>query len=700
MKKRQNTSARASALQITFLLALIFVSAILLALGTPGNPKQTVGQSPLGGPTLGDYPDTSLPLSTDTTVTPDAAPTNTMSINVSTSTDFNGTLAGDPATGVVRVTDAHPAGTYTVTVTAFESGGATATKTFTLTVTTPVTCLSISFAAAANFPAGTTPVSVAVGDFNGDGKQDLATANFGPPWDVSILLGDGTGNFSPASNYFGVGQFPNSVAVGDFNGDGKQDLAVGSINGVSILLGDGAGHFSANTNFGGLYLGAVAVGDFNGDGKQDLAAANAGSDNVSILLGDGTGNFGAPTNVAVGDSPHSVAVGDFNGDGKQDLAVANDTFSGTVSILLGDGTGNFSAATNFTAGTYPRSVAVGDFNGDGKQDLAVANDTFSGPVSILLGDGTGNFSAPTNFTAGSHPHSVAVGDFNGDGKQDLAAANDGSDNVSILLGDGTGNFGAPRNFAVGGSSYSVAVGDFNGDGKQDLAAANDGSDNVSILLRDCPVSQITPAGTSCSQFSSGTAETLGIAQYDLTNNLIDRVVPHGFLYLVPVTAPAGENIFRITQTITTGNFNSFFADIGYGSNVRDSDCIRLQRTVTQSGDTVTVRFNAPAAGTYFIAIKFNAQSLFGEPAPSPGTTVHYNFTTRACLIRPAGSISSNIRSRFINVVATPPGCLAGALRRRVGATVSVASRFARDTPAATEFNQRFSPCVRMVSTEA
>ena len=133
MKTKPNNSARASAFQITFSIALIFVSAILLAIAAVATPM------------LGNYPDTSLALSTDTTVTPDAAPTNTTSINVSTSTDFNGTLAGDPTTGVVRVTDAHPAGTYTVTVTAFDSGGATATKTFTLTVTTPVTCLPVGF---------------------------------------------------------------------------------------------------------------------------------------------------------------------------------------------------------------------------------------------------------------------------------------------------------------------------------------------------------------------------------------------------------------------------------------------------------------------------------------------------------------------------------------------------------------------------
>ena len=116
-------------------------------------------------------------------------------------------------------------------------------------------------------------------------------------------------------------------------------------------------------------------------------------------------------------------------------------------------------------------------------------------------------------------------------------------------------------------------------------------------------------------------------QYDVTNDLIQRILPRNFLYWVPITAPAGNNTLRITQTITTGNFNTFFAGYGNGSNVFDSNCVSLQRTGSQIGDTVQVRFNAPAAGTYFIAIDFSAQSLIGQPAPSPETTVHYDFTT-------------------------------------------------------------------------
>src|SRR2546428_13614295 len=139
MEKLRNNSHRASTLQIALSTSLISIFAILLAIATPTNigktPRQNLSRFQLeeGADSLGNYPDTSVPLSTDTTVTPDATPTNTTSINISASTNFKGTLAGDPTTGVVRVTDAHPAGTYTVTVRAFDGPGPTATTPFTLT---------------------------------------------------------------------------------------------------------------------------------------------------------------------------------------------------------------------------------------------------------------------------------------------------------------------------------------------------------------------------------------------------------------------------------------------------------------------------------------------------------------------------------------------------------------------------------------
>ena len=240
-----------------------------------------------------------------------------------------------------------------------------------------------------------------------------------------------------AGSPFGAGTKPESVAVGDFNGDGKPDLAVAnsSDNNVTILLGDGKGGFSqpAASPVGvGNGPDSVAVGDFNGDGKLDLAVANLFSDNVTILLGDGKGGFSKPAGspVGAGFEPFSVAVGDFNGDGKPDLAVTSTV--GGVTILLGDGKGGFPTGATVGAGNSPVSVAVGDFNGDGKLDLAVAND-ISGNVTILLGDGKGGFPTGATVGAGNSPVSMAVGDFNGDGKPDLAVANSGDNNVTVQL---------------------------------------------------------------------------------------------------------------------------------------------------------------------------------------------------------------------------------------------------------------------------
>jgi hypothetical protein len=447
-------------------------------------------------PALGGYSDTSLPLSTDTTVVPSTAPTNTTSINVSTSTNFRGKLEADPNTGSLRVTDAHPAGTYTVTVTAFDgSNGPTTTKTFTLTVTTPPTCNPVSFAAA-TFEVGDRVGAVLVGDFNGDGRQDLAVTAIATNWSTRtlILLGDGVGHF----NFFS--EVPvGARAVADFNGDGKQDLVALDSSNAVIYLGDGTAHFSpANSvDTGCTAPFQLAVGDFNGDGRLDLATACYFTNSVTILLGDGAGHFGTPASFGVSDGPQGLAVGDFNGDGKQDLAAACMP-ADVVSILLGDGVGSFTAATNFNAGAAPRDIEVGDFNGDGQQDLAVSNPS-ANAASVMLGKGAGGFSAPTSFAVGSNPTTViAVGDFNGDGQQDLAVPNFGSNSVSILLGDGVGGFGSAINFGVGLSPFGVVVGDFNGDGQQDLATANWDSNNVSILLRDCALTlaQISNVSTS------------------------------------------------------------------------------------------------------------------------------------------------------------------------------------------------------------
>jgi len=386
-------------------------------------------------------------------------------------------VSGSQLKAAITAADIATTGTASVTVVNPAPGGTSNVAFFSVTVPTA----SVTYSVASSPAAGYNPNSVAVGDFNGDGKLDLAVANYGEGT-VSILLGDGTGNFTLVSSPV-VNGSPYSVATGDFNGDGKLDLVVANSNTdtVSVLLGDGTGNFNLASSPGtGSRPTSVAVGDFNEDGNLDLAVANVFSDTVSILLGDGTGHFTPLSSPAVGDEPISVATGDFNGDGNLDLAVVAEL--GSISILLGDGTGNFTLGPSPIVSGEHISVATGDFNGDGNLDLAVAN-FGSGTVSVLLGDGAGAFTLISSPEVGGVlPQSVAVGDFNGDGKLDLATANELTNNVSVLLGDGTGNF-TLSSFAAGDDPTAIAVGDFNGDGRLDLVSANELGNDISVLVQ-------------------------------------------------------------------------------------------------------------------------------------------------------------------------------------------------------------------------
>jgi VCBS repeat-containing protein len=366
----------------------------------------------------------------------------------------------------------------------------------------------VSFTGPTNFAVEDNPNSVAVGDFNGDGDPDLAVANqFAES--VSVLLGDAGGSFSAATN-IDTGGFPFAVAVGDFNGDGDPDVAVADgFGSIKVLLGGTGGTFTGPTDFplpAGSFPASIAVGDFNDDGDPDLAVADQGSGEILVLLGTTGGGFTAPTTVGTATGPFSIAVGEFNDDGDPDLAVA-DQFSGNVLVLLGSTGANFTAPATVTSGSDPVSVAVGDFNVDGDPDLAVA-DQSPGEIMVLLGSTGGTFTGPTILTTESGMSAVAVADFNRDGDPDLAVTSHNETNVLVLLGSTGGTFTAPTHFAAGGTQTSVVAADFNGDTKPDLAATKFTANNVAVLLNSTVTNQAPAAAGDTFSTAEDTALTV------------------------------------------------------------------------------------------------------------------------------------------------------------------------------------------------
>jgi hypothetical protein len=347
--------------------------------------------------------------------------------------------------------------------------------------------VGLSFRAAVHHPTGRGPVAVAVGDFNGDGAQDLVTANVKGN-SISVLLGDGHGGFA-AKTDFATGHGPGDIAVGDFDGDGVPDLVTANRDAktVSVLLGTGSGGFAAKADFAtGQYPCAIAVGDFNGDGKQDVVTADFGGDTAGLLVGDGSGGFAARIAVPTGPNAFDVAVGDFNADGRLDLVtVFTDDLDGSAGVLLGDGLGGFGTMTVFNTYLEPTAVAVGDMNGDGKQDIVtVQRLEGTGQVGVLLGDGTGVFAPAADMRISREIFGAALGDFDGDGRPDVASTKQAV--VIVLRGDGLGGLSKETDFAAGAQPADVVAGDINGDGHPDLVTAGYASDTVDVLLNGVP----------------------------------------------------------------------------------------------------------------------------------------------------------------------------------------------------------------------
>lgn len=384
------------------------------------------------------------------------------------------------------------------------------------------------------YHVGTAPNMVVAGDFNADGKIDLATVNSGSG-NVSVLLGNGDGTFQAAKN-INVGGTPTSLAAGDFNGDGKLDLAVGSAANILILLGKGDGTFGLPTQIN-LDAPFVVSGDVNQDGKLDLVT------NGGLLLGNGDGTF-QPIVSLDGATPFLVA--DFNGDGKPDILTSKN-------VLLGNGDGTFQAPKPLpglsglsciaTACGYLFSSGAVDFNGDQKLDIALVKhskgiDAFKPTLSIkvLLGNGDGTFQPAGEI--GVTGKSIASADFNGDGKPDLAimpSIDQGSPLVYVQLGKGDGTFPSTFSFDTGsGPNFLLAV-DLNGDKLPDLVTTDPTDNTVTVMLNTSSTTgadlsvqiSATPEPVSVTQQLTYTVQAINSGPEDATNVTLKNTLPSG-----------------------------------------------------------------------------------------------------------------------------------------------------------------------------
>ena len=399
----------------------------------------------------------------------------------------------------------------------------------------------LSFVAATSLRLGGSPTDMATGDFNEDGRPDLAVVDYSSG-SVKILLSTGGAAGFSEAGAFSMGGAPYGVVAADFNGDGHLDVAVTSFNNgnVVVRLGDGHGGLSAPVAFAvGPNPTGLTVADFDGDGRLDLAIAVTGgwsTRGIFILWGDGSGRFDVRPGTSIGLSIQArhIAAGDWNEDGFADVVLGS---GDGVFLMLGNGAGGFTASQSLIGDEYAPFVAVGDADGDGHLDiLALVQNAFTSPV-LLIGDGQGGFSrknvsrAYGRFSGGQivdatgdglpdlvlsrysgtvlvvpglaggglsfKTQEYAIGqdvgrpvaaDFNGDGHPDIVVSNDHNGqggHLVYLRGDGAGQFAAARSYGDPERYIrAVATADFNEDGRADLAVIHRDEDSVWILRGD------------------------------------------------------------------------------------------------------------------------------------------------------------------------------------------------------------------------
>jgi hypothetical protein len=493
-------------------------------------------------------------------------------------------------------------------------------------------------------PTFLTPVAVAtaassavvvVGDFNGDGKQDLVISNLNNT--ITTTLGNGNGTFQAAIISASTG---NSWAMvtGDFNHDGKLDLAANANGGVSIdiILGNGDGTFQPRVSYvTGSYANRLATGDLNNDGFADVvgvSSVGAGSAFVLMNTGSGTGAFSPVQILAAGSGAADIKIADLDRDGKLDLVIANQNSAGGVNTMKGNGDGTFQAPHSYYASTAPYRETVGDFNNDGLPDVVVMNTYIGNQMTILLCNPDGTYGTANSYTlAGGTAAELDSADFNGDGNLDIL----GSDG-KVELGRGDGSFYATQNYLGFRGNY-LALGDFNGDGAPDAVITAGFGANATTMTNAKDDQTLVGSAVQLSLSAPATA-VAGVA-FPVTVTALDANgnVATNFLGTVGFSDPLNPAV--------ASSYTFTVADAGVHTLPNGGMLIRagvqtLSATsplLPTASTTVTItpasaakfQVTGPAtatAGDPTSTITVTALDAFNNFAPSAGNTVHFTST--------------------------------------------------------------------------
>jgi uncharacterized protein (TIGR02145 family) len=525
-------------------------------------------------------------------------------------------------------------------------------KPFNVTFNSAQVINASSFTVKNDFGTDSSPIYLAVSDFDTDGKPDLAVTNqysnsISVLRNLSVPGSMSIGSFSGKVD-FTTGSEPVGIAVGDFDGDGYPDIAVANnvSNTVSVFRNTGISGNISLTNFSlkvdfpvGSHPSGIAVGDIDGDGKPDIATANYATNSISILRNTSTtgtidaNSFAGNIDFTTGTTPENVLICDIDGDGKLD-AVTTNYAGNSISVFRNTSTSGvidnstFAPKVDITTGTGPYNLTSGDFDRDGKIDIAVTiyNTNKVSVFRNISNTGSitaGSFASAVDYTSDTG-EGIATGDIDGDGKPDLVVTNYTGGVVSVLRNksnSGSIGFDSKVDFTAGTMPQGVAICDFDGDGKSDIAVSNSStSSNTITVYRNTMVGTTAPSAPVVGTITQPTC-----------------TAPTGSVILSGLPATGTWTLTRSPGGITTNG----------------------------NGSSTTISGLEPGTYTYTVTDSYSSTSaassniVINTPTGAPSTPTAGTIIQPTCL-SPTGSITINgLPSGNWTLTRTPAGTTNG-----------------------------------------